>query len=867
MTPNAQRPTSRASLLGFLLAASNPLLAQQAPPDFHNEVCNPAVTFWKNQGQQLDNFGAACPQVLYASSGSPLSTYCLDSSRVTLAVTLRDTIANAPDTILNIIMRSAGPGRKYAAPAPWGERDHVRHFYLQHTAPNGAVAVPGFAGITYSEFIKDVDLSLHSGSGGPKLTLTCQPGFNPNHVVLGFEGQDSLRVDVEGSLKLWRDGKFLKIRQARAFQLDAQGNPVALSWNAEYLPDDNLNLVRFQFDTYDSERPLYLQAGELPVAFDEAEGLCWSSYLGDSGEENLYVSGTDTSGNYFVAGVTNSAYQFFPNAPGIDLQFAATSWPIFVTRFDPMHRIVWSAFYGGSGGAHAYPYGMAVRSVFDGTDVYIGGTIYTNDLYYWTQPNAYNDTTGTFGTANGLLARFDIDGILRWSTYLGNERTIIRSLDLDSLGRLVIAGSTEGPMPEPGSQPSGADIRPYSGQQDGFILALDESDGLRLTTHVGNTGNDNLFAVRSKGNRIVAVGSSYDAAYEPIQDGGANAYDQATFGGGTDLVLVEVDLDGAQQWGTFIGWEDFEYMEGLNALDIGPAGNIVLVAHVGASMPIVPGIGWHQYTPGDQAILEFGPDRALVWASTLGTGGNRVFGQCVRIDALGNIHLAGRILAQQIGESPLAANVELPGVYYQPEIITGSSILGADAFLMSWTPDHYLSLATYIGGEERQPPPVGGFPFLEVISTITLTPNYMYLAGTTSKVLVPDTSYFPLYNPGNDAWYQSIFNAQVPNGADAFVTAICIDAFTGMLESWAARVGSAIRLIAMGQDLWCLAGLPMGRHELMLFDARGRLPYRALIGSTGNLSEPFSTAGLAPGVYTARLQGMIGFGLKVPVTR
>ncbi|MBK6341098.1 MAG: hypothetical protein IPF41_00555 [Flavobacteriales bacterium] len=850
MKPNAQRPTLRSCLTFAALSASVMLPAQQAPPDFFDAAGNPALSFWKNEGQLRDNLGVACPDVLYASSGSPLNTFLQDSSRVTFAVTLRDTSATTPDTILNIRMLSAGPGRNYASPEPWGERGHVRHYYVPHTAPNGVTAISGFEGITYPEFIKDVDLSLHSRSSGPVMTLTCRPGFNPNQVMLGFEGQDSLKVDVEGALKIWRDGKFIKLNQVRAFQLDAQGVPQPLSWNAEYLPDNGLDLVRFEFDAYDTERPLYLQAGQPPTAADEVEGLCWSSYLGDANEEYIYVSETDTAGNYFVAGVTNSAYSFFPNAPGIVLQFANVPWPIFVTRFYPEHRIAWTAFYGGNDGvdAHAYPNAMAVRSIFDGTDIYIGGEIQDNGLYIAEKPGAYNDSTGTAGgVVNGFVAQFDIDGILRWSTYLGNYYSRVHGLDLDSLGRLVIAGGSQGTMPQPANQPPGAYIRPHSGGVDGFIIALDVSDNLRYTTHVGDEQTDRLWKVQCHGNRIIAVGTSDSPGFEPILDGGANAYDQPDYAdGGGDLVLVEFTLDGDVQWGTFIGWEGIEYVDGKNILEIGPSGNIVFVAATNQAVDVVPGVGWHQYTESDQVIFEFGQDRSRTWTSYLASGPNRMDVQAVRIDANGNIHVAGRILAQAIGESPLNASADMNGIYFQDSSIKGAPMLGADAFLMTWTPDHYLILATYFGGEERQPPFFGGFPFIETINSIALAPTQLYLSGSTSKVAVPDTSFFPLFNPGNDAWFQTIFNAQVPNGTDAFVTAICIDAFTGLADVQTLST-PAVFAMAIGTDQWVLGGLPDGNYRFSLFDAEGRLAREASLPSSQGRSSLIDTSELGQG--------------------
>ncbi|HRD52175.1 MAG TPA: hypothetical protein PKY96_05960 [Flavobacteriales bacterium] len=852
--------------------------AQSALPDFHGESCDRAVGFWVNDGQLLGTNGLPCPAVKCYSEGTAVTVFCSDSSRVTFAVYQSDTSLSTPDTVFNIRMRSAGPAINHAAPAPLLVKDHVKHFYLPHTAPNGATHVKGHDIVQYSEFIKDVDLFFHSGSGGMKMTLKCRPGFNPLNVVLGFLGQDSLRVDITGALKMWSNGKYITLRQALAFQVDDNGDLLPLNWNAEYQPNDNMGIVRFLFSSYDPERPLYLQAGPEPWAANESDGLCWSSYLGGNNEDYIVASGVDSVGNYFVTGRTLSQYPTFPNNLGYSLSVAGSQ-PVFVSGFNAQHQLRWSAYYGGNAYGQG-PYAMAVRTVSaEISHIYVGGGIFSTSLFYQALNGAYNNSNGAGGgVQNGYLARFDRDGILEWSTYFGNANTRVWGLAIDAENRLVVVGTTQGAVPLPATQPSGSYTQGLSGGSDGFVVALDENHQPRWGTYIGGTGFDEARAVRCQGDRIIVLGSTNSPNFQPIYDGGPNAYDQPTFGGAIDLTLSEFTLGGARVWSTWFGTSDFETISGANPLDMDAQGNILIIADAGPNLPIVPGVGWHQYAESDQMLLEFGPDRDRIWTTYLGAGSGQLRAECVRADAKGNIYVAGRAIRQpNYPDFPIPATTELADYYYQPDMITGDpDALGPfDGFLLSWTPDHWLAIATYFGGEEWGLPLVGGISYIEGITTLSPNDQYLYVAGYTSKVLIqyPDSSFFPLYDPGGDAWFQAHFNAQVPGtgAADGIVTAFCIDAFTGLPHLPASRTKGQPTVVRLAPDQWRLDGLAPGTYALCLHDALGRLVQRSALRVSAGQSDAIETGNLAAGTYLLLLLDAkgeaVGRGVKLPIHR
>ena len=136
--------------------------------------------------------------------------------------------------------------------------------------------------------------------------------------------------------------------------------------------------------------------------------------MGGDADDYAYSSGVDEYGYYYVTGRTRSAYETFPNSPGISLINGPELVPIFVTAFNDNHRISWTAYLGGSSGEQ-YPYALALLN--DGvndTQVYIGGAIYGNGLWTATVPNSgeYYDYTAPSTGFSGFLARFRFDGVL-----------------------------------------------------------------------------------------------------------------------------------------------------------------------------------------------------------------------------------------------------------------------------------------------------------------------------------------------------------------------------------------------------------------------------------------------------------------------
>ena len=124
-------------------------------------------------------------------------------------------------------------------------------------------------------------MQFYSGSGGGKIAFLVKPGADPDDIGLRFEGQDDIALDVYGNLKLLLGNKWIELKEAVAYQYDANNNIVPVNWTAGYETAPGADHVSFQFGQYDTSLPLVLLIGHLPAwQAEQSAGLCWSTYLG-----------------------------------------------------------------------------------------------------------------------------------------------------------------------------------------------------------------------------------------------------------------------------------------------------------------------------------------------------------------------------------------------------------------------------------------------------------------------------------------------------------------------------------------------------------------------------------------------------------
>lgn len=438
-----------------------------------------------------------------------------------------------------------------------------------------------------------------------------------------------------------------------------------------------------------------LFGGDLFVTRLNAGGTwpVYSTYIGGSKLEFVGGMDVDQSGAVTLTGHVHSPD--FPVTPGAYSTVLVGQADAFVTRLNPSgSALLSSTFFGGTLGEE---YGFALRVAGNGDTVIAGPC---DDAALPVTLGAY-DTTYNGGTAGGIpgwddgfVARFDPQGGLVWSTFLGSpEDEVIRGLTLQASGEVVVVGQTNSPQ---FPVTAGAFDRNHNGDYDLFVAALDAAGrSLRYATYIGGSGVEDSRAIQDDGSgALLVTGITYSADF-PIT---AGAFDP-TFGGGSDGFLLRLDGNASRLWqSTFFGHASFERGEGL---DVDAGGFAAVVGETWSSaFPATLGAWSTTYSGAGDAfalkldLLPVGATRygaastgcagaPFVGVTAMPQVGSAGFGlTCARVPVaglgaclLGSLPLAAPVSFLQVGiwVDPLAPHVFFPAA--------GSELGGAELAL------------------------------------------------------------------------------------------------------------------------------------------------------------------------------------------
>jgi hypothetical protein len=236
--------------------------------------------------------------------------------------------------------------------------------------------------------------------------------------------------------------------------------------------------------------------------------------------------GLDTSGNAYVAGVTDSHH--FPTTPGaFQTTLAGGETDCFVSKLNAAgSALVYSTYLGGTG-RDGFSAAIAVDA--SGSAYVTGQTTSSN---FPTTPGAFQ--TGFGGVQDVFVSKLDPAGsALVYSTYLGGsgaEGDFGSGLAIDASGNTYVTSSTISPdfPTTPGA------FQTTFGRSDAFVSKLNASgSALVYSTYLGGSGDDwGLgIAVDRLGNAYVTGGTG--SSNFPVT---AGAF-QTSFGGGSDAFV------------------------------------------------------------------------------------------------------------------------------------------------------------------------------------------------------------------------------------------------------------------------------------------------------------------------------------------
>lgn len=239
-----------------------------------------------------------------------------------------------------------------------------------------------------------------------------------------------------------------------------------------------------------------------------------------------------------------------------------------------------------------------VKSVSDGSLVVARG-----DASYGSP------LSGHHGSADLLLAKYDIFGRKMWHTFIGSAGSEVgdkRPGIVETADGYLIAFRSDSSW--------GAPRHPFGGTEDMTVAMVSREGALLWNTFTRFTGNATPFSIAADESGFTVFGGTNADA--PAASGSL----RLPFSGTTDAVAVRFGWDGVPVWRSFVGG-------GIAVNAIGGAaaggGDVYLALRTTAALPMVPFNAERAAFPGGEALalVRLDANGDYLWHTYVGSGG------------------------------------------------------------------------------------------------------------------------------------------------------------------------------------------------------------------------------------------------------
>ncbi len=341
----------------------------------------------------------------------------------------------------------------------------------------------------------------------------------------------------------------------------------------------NGNLITVgAFQTSNNGTDLFISKYTEPATPGGSGVRVWQTYLGNSGTDNPYALTLGLDGYLYIVGSAGSGM-----SKTYGTGFSSGSW---TQRTGNGQTFIAKVSPNGTGaavrtlGTSSSNWGVLFYDVrvlptsgngFDLVAVGVvneGSSSVNGDIPQATQPNG-TSVTNT-GHNNGYAVRITNDlSTLVWAKQYsssGGNSDQFNICAIDNQKNIIVGGYTRGSSGISYSNPSGQNS--LTGNQDGWLMRLNASNGNALWSRYFNAGSGNSANIlcmetnSAKDHFIIGGLASGSLANSNITSG---AY-QTTYQGSTDFFVASLPIGGASTtWGTYFGGSDYESnMMGLN---------------------------------------------------------------------------------------------------------------------------------------------------------------------------------------------------------------------------------------------------------------------------------------------------------------
>lgn len=536
--------------------------------------------------------------------------------------------------------------------------EDYRNYYLPQ-CPDGITA-EAYQKITYKDIYPNIDWVLYINSSNTlKYDFIVHKGADPSVIQLQYNGTSAINLTPQGSLKI-RSSLGSVEEDAPLCYLEG-GKKISSEYQL------NGTVLSFKIDQYD--------ALNNDLIIDPS--LDWSTYFGGNNDDFGYSVATDTNGNAYLAGRTNSttsiatsgAYAGTLNSSSIDA---------FIAMYNTSGSLQWATYYGGS---NTDIFFYLATDTLD--HVYAAGLTASTSAIASSSGVSQSSYGG--GNCDAYLVKFNKNGTRSWATYFGGtgDESTTSTFDDYMVGvawdhftnTVYLVGNTV--STGLGTVSGHTSI---SGGADAYITQFSPSGTVQWCSYYGGTAEDRAVKVACDGNGFAYIigttRSSSGIAYPS-----SSSVAQGTYSGSMDAFIAKFNSTGGVRWCTYLGGTDPDYPQGVGTDVSGD----VYIAGTTTSTGLAYGNNVYQNSiiGGSESFLtKYDSSGARSWFTYFG-GLQADLTSDIAIDATGNVCFSGTTASGGLG----TANAWHPS-------LTGSN---TDAFLAVFSPSGSRTYVTYFG--------------------------------------------------------------------------------------------------------------------------------------------------------------------------
>lgn len=441
--------------------------------------------------------------------------------------------------------------------------------------------------------------------------------------------------------------------------LSDEGNAIAFDQSGNIVIAGQTGTTSFPLTPGVVDDVLIKKEGFISKLDPTGSNLLLSTFLGGSGDDEIFAIAVDQSDQILVTGITRSVD--FPTTPGALGTAIKGSQDIFVSKLSASaDNLIYSTFLGGSS-----PFESPTALVLDSSGLaYVAGS--TRSVDFPTTPGSFDQTQN--GDSDAFVVKIAADGSsLLYGTFLGSSGLdSAEAMIIDDMGQVIVGGvTTPGPSKGDSGFPTtpGAFDESPNGASDGFITKLNASgSALIYSTYLGGPNNDAVTAIAMDAMTEAVVVGGYSGDGFPIS---AGVFD-TTHNGSRDLFLASLNSSGSNLlFSTYLGGNDDD---DVAAIAVESDGDMIVTGQTYSDdFPLTAGA---LVTNGDStsngylAKVECGGTRLLYSTYLSGPSFDYITGMATQGDGI--YHLIGNIRSSNF---PTTAGVFDPNFSGEDEIV------------------------------------------------------------------------------------------------------------------------------------------------------------------------------------------------------